>query len=150
VQDWPELAGVDHCKLLIFTTPAPYSYRGFITKYNLDKQIKLFEEQLAESRTETRYKTDLRGNIEYLVYEGKSYPLHTKLGVRIVNISKSGLRIQAKENTLNPEDRFQINVKIGENDKLLTGIVVNTRNTPPDYIEYGCRLVSKDGELNEK
>jgi hypothetical protein len=149
IQDWPELAGIDRCKLLILTAPAPFSYIGSIRKYNLDKQIKLYEEHMEESRTEIRYKTDLTGNIDSLVYDGKSYPLHTKLEVRIVNISKSGIRIMAKENTLNSDDRFQINVKIGDNDKLLTGKVVNLRNTTEEYCEYGCRLVSKDGELDE-
>jgi len=148
VQDWPELAGVDQCKLLILTAPAPYSYIGSISKHNLDKQIKLFEEHMEENRQEIRYKTDLPGNIEGLVFDGKSYPLHTKLEVRIINISKSGIRILAKENTLNADDRFQIKVKIGENDKILTSKVVNSRNVAPEYVEHGCLLVSMDGELN--
>lgn len=149
VQDWPELAGVDQCKLLILTAPAPFSYIGAIRKYNLDRQIKLFEEHMEENRQEIRYKTDLPGNIEGLVYDGKSFPLHTKLEVRILNISKSGMRILAKENTLNADDRFQIKVKIGENDKLLTCKTVNSRSTTGGFIEHGCRLVSKEGELNE-
>jgi hypothetical protein len=150
VQDWPELAGVEQCKLLILTAPAPFSYIGAIRKYNFDKQIKLFEEHMEESRREIRYKTDLQGNIDSLIHDGKCFPLHTKLEVRIINISKSGMRILAKENTLSQDSRFQINVKIGENDKLLTSKIVNSRNTDPEYIEHGCRLVSMDGEINEQ
>jgi hypothetical protein len=148
VQDWPELAGVERCKLLILTAPAPYSYIGIVRKRGLDKLIKLYEEHMEENRREIRYKTDLPGSIESLIYNGKSYPLHTMLDVRITDISKGGMRILARDNTLIVDDRFHIHVKIGENDKLLTGKVVNSRDTPPETSEYGCRLVSKDGEIH--
>ena len=148
VQDWPELAGVERCKLLILTAPAPYAYIGVIHKHGFDRLINLYDEKETENRGESRYKVNLLGTVESLVYDGKIYPLHTMLTVQVINISKNGMRILAKDNTLNVDDRFQINIKIGENDKLLTGKVVNCRNTPPDSSEYGCRLVSKDGELN--
>jgi hypothetical protein len=92
----------------------------------------------------------LAGSIENLVYDDKSHRLLNPLEVRIVNISKSGLRILARENDLHKENVFQINVKIGENDKLLTGRVANERIVAPGYLEYGCLLGSgKDGEPNE-
>jgi hypothetical protein len=147
VQDWPELKGVDRCRLLIMATPSPYSYMGVIRKKGLDKLINLFEEQVAENRKEQRFKTDLEGGIESLYYDGKAYPLHTKTEVRIVNISKNGMRLTAKENTFGMNDQFSVFVKIGENDKLLLGKVVNVRDTPPDA-EYGCLLVRKEGEAH--
>lgn len=146
VQDWPELNGVERCKLLILTAPVPYSYIGMASKRGPDKLIKLFEEQAEEHRREMRYKTDLPGQIESMIYNGKSYPLHTALDVKIIDISKGGMRIYAKDNTLTADDIVQVHVKIGENDKLLAGNVVNSRSAPPDHTEYGCRLVSKDGE----
>jgi hypothetical protein len=148
VQDWPELAGVEQCKLLILTAPAPYSYTGVIQKRGLDKLIKLYEEQMEENRKEARYATDLSGVIDSMIYDGKDYPLHTKLTVRITNISKSGIRILAKNNTLNMDDIFTIHIQIGENDKLLTGSVKNCKYTPPDHAEYGCLLVGKEGETD--
>jgi hypothetical protein len=146
VQDWPELAGVDRCKLLILTAPAPYAYSGVMSKHNIDKIIRLYEEHVEENRREVRYKTDLAGVIESLVYEGKSYPLHTSINVRIINISKSGMRIHARGNTLTADDILNVMVKIGENDKLLTGTVVNFKDYSPEHSEYGCYLVGKDGE----
>jgi hypothetical protein len=147
VQDWPELSGVERCKLLILAAPAPYSYTGTIRKHGFDLIIKLYEEQLAENRRETRYKTDLTGHIESLVYDGKSYPLHTKLDVKIINLGRSGIRMHTKENTLMLNDNFTVRVKIGENDKLLKGKVVNLRNVPP-HDEYGCALGSNEGDKN--
>jgi hypothetical protein len=146
VQDWPELSGVERCKLLILTAPSPYSYTGITSKRGTDRLIKLSEEHVEENRREMRYKTDLAGHIESLIYNGKSYPLHTMLDVRIADISKSGMRVRAKDNSLTFDDRFHIHVRIGENDKMLTGKVVNSKTIPPDICEYGCRLVGKDGE----
>jgi len=150
VQGWPELDGVQQCKLLVLTAPAPFSYKGTIRRHKMDKLITLYEEHMEENREEIRYKTDLPGNIEGLVYDGKIFSLHTMLDVRILNISKSGLRVRAKYNALNVDDRFSIRIKIETNDKLLIAKVVNCGDNPPDQSEYGCRLVSKDGELNEQ
>jgi hypothetical protein len=119
-----------------------------IHTHGSDKRIKLYEEHTEENRKEARYKTDLPGNIESLIYDGKSYPLNTELEVRIIEISKSGMRILAKENTLVMDAIFHIHLKIGENDKLLSGKVVNCKKTPPDSDEYGCRLVGEDGDLD--
>jgi hypothetical protein len=148
IQDWPELHGVERCKLLILTAPAPYAYIGTIRKHGVDLNIKLYEEHIEENRGEVRYKTDLPGNIEYLIYDGKSYPLHTVIGVTIINISKSGMRILAKENTLSAGDRFNVHVQIGKNNKRLTGMVANSKNVTTEHTEYGCRFVSEEGELN--
>jgi hypothetical protein len=147
VQDWPELAKVSRCKLLILTSTTPYSYIGVASKRGIDREIRLFEEKEAENREEVRFKTNLSSNIESLVYDDKRHPLHTPVEVKIVNISKNGIRISAKDNTLINDARFQIKIKIGENDKLLTGRVMNVKNVPPDECEYGCRLVGKDGDV---
>jgi len=149
IQDWPELANVKRCKLLVLTAPMPYSYLGTIHKDAFRKLIRLYEENMEENRKEIRYKIDLQGSIESLIYDGKSYPLHTELQVQIVNISKSGMRIYAKDGTLNIGDTFQINISISGNDKLLVGKVVNDRHMPPDHSEYGCKLINLDGEQSE-
>jgi hypothetical protein len=108
----------------------------------MNKYIKLYKEQVEENRREIRYKMDLPGTIESLLFDGKSYPLHTMIDVRVVNISKSGMRIITKESALHAENKFTVHIKIGENDKRLTGEVVNFRDTPPDKTEYGCRLIN--------
>ena len=146
IQDYPELANIKRCKLLVLTAPMPYSYLGTIHKHSFQKLIRLYEENMEENRKEIRYKIDLQGNIENLVYDKKSYALLTALEVQVVNISKSGMRIYAKDNTLNVGATFQININIGGNDKLLTGKVANSRFMPPDHSEYGCRLINIDGE----
>jgi hypothetical protein len=146
IQDWPELAGLEECKLLVLTSPTPFSYVGMPRKRGTEWFIKLFEEQVEENRREIRYRTDLPGSIECLIYGGKVHPLHTVLEVRVVNISKSGIRILAKENTLSAGVGFHIQLKIGENNKTLAGTVVNLRNTPQSLSEYGCRLMEKDGD----
>jgi hypothetical protein len=140
VQDFPELKGVENCRLLILTSPAPYAYTGVIRKHGLHKLIKMYEEHTEESRKEIRYKMDLPGYIESLIYEGKANPLHTMAEVRIVNISRSGLRMCGRENTINVGDGFVINLKIGENDKSLKGEVMNDRALSPEKHEYGCKL----------
>jgi hypothetical protein len=142
IQDWPELSNVEKCKLLILTSPAPYSYHGVIHRHRADRLIRLYEEVVRDSRGETRYKTDLPAKIEYLIYDGKAHPLHTKLNVKVVNISKNGLRIHGKDNVFNIDDHFTLSISMADNEKHLTGKVMNKREVPPDESEYGCRLVS--------
>jgi hypothetical protein len=149
VKERLSLVGTVQCNLLILTAPAPYSYKGTIVIHDSTAFIKLSDEHIKENRKETRYKTNLLGTIESLIYDGKSYPLLTALETQILDISRNGLRIFAKNNTLNEGDRFIIKLKLGENDKLLTGMAVNSKPVSQDDIEYGCRLVSKDGGSDE-
>jgi hypothetical protein len=142
------LIGVIRCNLLILTAPAPYAYRGIIMIRDSEAFIKLHDEHVTENRRETRYKTNLQGNIESLVYGEKSYPLLKALEAQIIDISKSGLRIFVKDNTMNEGDIFVIRIKLGEGDKFLTATAVNSRLVPPDQIEHGCRLVSKEGDAH--
>jgi hypothetical protein len=145
IRDMTDLSFIQQCKLLILTAPVPFSYKGMVRRHDLDLIIKLEEEQQEENRAETRYKTDIPGSIEHLIYNGKNYPLHTKLGVRIVNVSKSGLRVSAKQNTMLNGDRFSVRIQSGNSDKLLTGMIMNSRQSWPNE-EYGCRFLGKDGE----
>jgi hypothetical protein len=145
VQDWPELSGIDRCKVLVLASPTPFSYTGTTRKHGAERRIRLFEEKMAENRQETRYKTNIDGYVENLVYDGKEYALHTRVKVRIINISKSGLRVEADDYTFYENTLFNIHLKIGENDKTLTGKVMNTR-VMAERAEYGCRLANKDGD----
>jgi hypothetical protein len=145
VPDLPELVIGSVCEVLVLTAPTPVVYKGRIHKLAECKNIKLFKGVSSCKRRETRYLTDLPAQIEGLFYDGKLYPLHSALEARVINISKSGVRLLAKFNALNIGCRFSMRVKIGNDTKLLTADVVFRRDTPPESTVFGCHLAAQGG-----
>ena len=145
VQDSPALNNVKRCGLLILTEPSPYAYKGTIHKHDmLHKLIGLYQEKEAENRKSDRYKVDLPAKIDSLIINGRTYPKQTPLEVRVVNISKSGIRLRAKPNAVNKGNIFDIRVENGGKDYLrLTAEVINCSEVSPEYSEFGCRLTAK-------
>jgi hypothetical protein len=145
VQTWPELEGVENCKLFIVSKPVPYSYSGVIRKKGFDTIITLYNEKVEEHREEARYDIKSPGYIEGMFYGEKLFPLHTKREINIVNVSKHGMCISDVKNAFNIGDKMRISVQINDNTKMLIAEVVNINPTHTDSFEYGCHL-TKDGE----
>jgi len=134
------------CEMLILTDPAPQAYKGRVHRHGARKIIRLFQGKSVENRRETRYKTDIPADITGVVYDGRVYPLHTPMSIRLLNISVGGMRINAAYNALTDGARFQVHIKIGDGDKVLTADVVYREDTPSGGSEFGCRLVDGGSE----
>ena len=137
----PNLGVSDFCKVLILSTPSPCEYQGRINKEGARKTIAMFQGHEKESRAAARYKVNYPAMIENLVYEGRAYPLLTPLEVGLINISQSGVRFSAPNNSLSEDDKFQMRMKISESDKLLIAEVVNHKDNEMTASEYGCRFL---------
>ena len=137
----PYLKVGDACKLLILSSPSPCEYMGRITKETQSHYIALFQGKEKEERGATRYKVSFPAMIENLVYDGRAYPLHKSLEVALINVSKSGTRFKAPQSALLDCDRFQMRMKIGEDDKLLIADVVNHIDKDDGTSEYGCKFL---------
>ena len=139
VEETPEvLASGAGCKLLILMSPTPFEYQGRVSREGTKTIIAMYKGQEKESRGATRYKIELKALIEYLVCDGRAYPLHSPLEVEVVNISKSGVRFRTPFFAMSDGDRFQIRIKISGNEKQLIADVTNHIDVGSEASEYGC------------
>ncbi|MDR0325189.1 MAG: PilZ domain-containing protein [Oscillospiraceae bacterium] len=146
VEDLPSLAVGASCEVLILTAPTPHVYKGRIHKRGgLNKVITLYRGAEAESRHEIRFKIDMPASIESLVCDGKPFPLHSPVEIRLVNISKDGMRIRVKQRTLSDGDMIRVRLKAAGGGKLLTAIAIYHRDVE-EYAEYGCSFVGGGDE----
>lgn len=140
----PALTSGAGCRLLILMPPTPFEYQGRVVKEGAKITIAMYKGKEKENRGSMRYKVDLKALIENLVCDGHAYPLHTPLEVAIINISKSGVRFRTPFYAMTDGDRFQMRIKISDNEKLLIADVTNHIDRGTDSSEYGCRfLISK-------
>jgi len=137
----PALNAGDLCKLLILSAPTPYEYFGRVLKESSNRAIALYKGQVKESRGATRYRVNFTAIVENLVCEGRAYPLHTPLEVMLLNISKSGVRFRTLFYALSDGDRFQMRMKISDNEKMLIAEVTNHIDNGAESSEYGCHFL---------
>jgi hypothetical protein len=128
------------CDVLIPMAPKPITYRGKIQNQGSQKIIRLTQENTKENRKQPRYKVDLPASVESLIYDGKPFALQTPLEVRLIDISQDGMKFGTVPNALAVGLLFQIRLKIGENDKVLSAMVVFGNDSQAGSI-YGCRTV---------
>ena len=131
----------DNCKLLILTAPTPCEYQGRIIKEGRSRFVAMYLGREYENRENERHCVNSIASIESFISDGRAYPLHTALDIQLINISKSGVRFSAPNNSLFNNDLFQMRLKISNNDKLLIAEVVNQQNRNANTSEYGCRFL---------
>lgn len=127
--------------LLILIEPAPHEYKSRIVEYNSERLFLIFRGRVKENRKINRYKVDFDAHIISLLRDNKVYPLHTTVAVKVINISRNGLRLRTKANTLREGDRVHVKVRMEESEKILTAMVVNELDAGSDTAEYGCSMV---------
>ena len=99
-----------------------------------------------DKRKDTRHKADFKSSVDALIYDGDTYPLFNPISVNVVEISKSGIRFNAPSNTFTVGDNFTMQIKLNENDKSFTALVVNITTKDDDDCEYGCLLTDRPKE----
>ena len=129
------------CRLLILCTPTPCEYQGRVLSEGTQKTIAMYQGQEKESRGAVRYELNAPALIEKLICDGQAYPLHTPLKVKLINISKTGVRFRTPNYSLSSGDQFQMRMKIGVNEKLLIAEVTNHIDKDSTTSEYGCRFL---------
>ena len=92
-----------------------------------------------EKRGEARY--EINGTVSVTEYldEGKAYRLHSPQDAELVNISRGGIRIRMKTNSLSIDDMVHIVMDIGNRKKQLNARVVNIVDAG-EHSDYGCML----------
>jgi hypothetical protein len=128
----------DICTLLFMNTPSPSEFKGRVVKEGLQYYFLLFRGKAKEDRKTTRFAAKFNANIEELIFDGEKFPLLNPITVTTINISKTGVRFAAPQNTLLNGDAFTLRLKIDKSDRLFNAAVINYRNTNADTTEYGC------------
>ena len=131
----------DDCKLLILTSPAPCEFQGKIKKIGGALYIAMFQGQLKESRTASRFAVNTPAIIDICVIEGQQYKLLAPIKVILKNISTSGVRFAAPFNAFNDRDKFRMHMTISGAKKQLIAEVMNHLDNAPASTDYGCRFV---------
>jgi len=135
------LAEGDICSLLILTEPAPREYKGLVEIFDYERVLLLHRGRTKEARLTNRFKVNFPARIISLIRQDEIYELHTPVEARVVNISRSGVRISTHGNALRSNDRIQLKIQVDDSEKKLTAIVTNKIDTDENVAEYGCGLV---------
>ncbi|MCL2168879.1 MAG: PilZ domain-containing protein [Defluviitaleaceae bacterium] len=133
----------DVCSVLIMTQPVPIEFKARVTKNGTERVFVLFKGKEKEGRKQTRYKVNFPARLDNMISEGRVFPLLNPLEVRVINISKSGVRFAAPVNSLMKSDKFSIIMKLDDGERSFVGVVRNLRNFDNGMAEYGCRLMHK-------
>ncbi|MCL2500641.1 MAG: PilZ domain-containing protein [Defluviitaleaceae bacterium] len=137
----PVLTVDDICSLLILTEPSPMEYKGRVLIEKSERVFVLFRGKEKESRRIGRYKVNFTAQITALIRDGEVYDLHTAIEVKVINISRNGIRLRAAVNALRENDKINLKVLIDGIEKQLTAVVVNQTDKGSEASEYGCGLI---------
>ena len=137
----PDLADQSKYNLLILHAPSPYAFTCICVAKDDITTLLLVDGDVKEQRSDSRYEMNGTVNVLAYLYEGKAFKLLTPLEAGLVNISKGGMRLRMKLNSLSIDDVIHVSLNIGDNRRVLSAHVVNLNNTD-DYAEYGCELLA--------
>ena len=146
-----ELAGVlppsviagEVYRLFIMSNPTPMSYSARTIRDGTGFVFLLFNGSAFELRKQERFKADFVAHIDQLFCDDKYYPLYEPIEIWLQDISRNGMRFNAKTGTLHQGNRFSISLKIEGNIKKINAMVVNIFESTDGVAQYGCKLVGR-------
>jgi hypothetical protein len=127
--------------ILILVEPTPHEYKCRIIEFASERMFLLFHGKERENRRINRYKVDFDAHIISLLRDGEVFALHTSVVVKVINISRNGLRLRTQANTLRKGDRVHVKIQMEEIEKIMTALVVNELDAGSNLTEYGCAMV---------
>ena len=131
----------DDVKIFVLSSPVPCEFLGKIKKSGGTMMIAMYQGQVKENRTASRYSVNTPAEVEALVIDGKPYYLQNQVRVTLINISTSGVRFRAPFYSFNEGDIFMMNMVAGNSKKRITADVVNCMDKGIENSDYGCRFM---------
>lgn len=130
--------------VLIFEREGLYEYRGKLGSVNIsnEKEIRLYQGRERESRLNSRYDFRTAGAVLCIKIKKQQIMLRKPIPISTVNISSSGLLIQAMSESFRPRDEVEIDITMGDRQMKLECQIVRTQNNNLWTEEYGCRIIS--------
>ncbi len=147
-EEYDALKNGDTYRVLIIAKPHPVEYLGTAKlKGYFPKTIALYRGQEKESRKHPRYRIETFALIESVIYRDLAYPLSVPLAVRVVNISKGGLRLRTERDAMAKGDRFELSMEISGKREFFLIEVRNSVDIGTSESEYGCAFLANGKRL---
>lgn len=138
---------------MIFMDQRLFEFCGTIRGAAVENEVEVFlgKSKTKESRTRTRYPISLEGNIKGVYIDAKEVSLHKSIHIKTINMSASGVLLQADVGCFDIGEIFSLVLEIQEGVLEMQCEVVRIQgggNTPQDEgvqagplrEEYGCRI----------
>ena len=137
---------------IIFAEECLYECYGTIRGALVDNEIEVFlgKSKEKENRARTRYPIALKGSIVGIIIENKMIRLRQSMDIRTVNMSASGILIQAYSGCFCVGDGFFMHVETGNGRMEISCEVVRIQNSGMMTEEYGCKMKEVEIERETK
>ncbi len=126
----------------IFAEDCLYEYDGTIRGVLVDNEIEVFlgRSREKEDRVRTRYPVAMDGDIVSVYAGGKKVRLRRPMCMRTINMSASGVLLQADCGCFHIGDSFTLQLAVEEGEIELDCEIVRIQNVTMLTEEYGCRI----------
>ena len=137
---------------IVFAEECLYEFYGTIRGALVDNEIEVFlgKSKEKENRARTRYPIALEGSIVGIIIENKMIRLRKSMDIRTVNMSASGILIQAYSGCFCVGDAFFMHVETGNGRMEISCEVVRIQNSGMMTEEYGCKMKEVEIERETK
>ncbi len=131
------------CKVLIVAEPTPIEFMGTAKIKGFPPHIiALYQGKKREVRQHKRYRINTEADIISLIKGNYAYPMCSSVKVKILNISKSGLRIRTESHALTVGDRFELSLRISKKTESFLVEVINNEDINSFNTDYGCSFLA--------
>lgn len=136
---------------MIFVDKKLYEFCGTIRGAVVENEVEVFlgRSRAKENRVRTRYPISLEGNIKGIYIDAKEISLHKSIHIKTVNMSASGVLLQADTGCFNIGEIFSMVLETQEGILEMQCEVVRIQNSGQTLREeeedlpqeeYGCRI----------
>lgn len=137
---------------MIFMERRLYEFSGTIRGAVVENEVEVFlgKSRAKESRARTRYPIALEGSIKGVYIDAKEISLHKSIRIKTINMSASGVLLQADVGCFNIGEIFSLVLEVQEGILEMQCEVVRIQNAegnpgedgPEEMLreEYGCRI----------
>ncbi len=137
---------------MIFMDKCLYEFSGTIRGAVVENEIEVFlgKSKSKESRTRTRYPISLEGSIKGVYIDAKEISLHKSIHIKTINMSASGVLLQADVGCFNIGEIFSLVLETQEGVLEMRCEVVRIQEAEASSAEnqedimlreeYGCRI----------
>ena len=127
---------------IIFAEECLYELYGTIRGVLVENEIEVFlgKSKEKEDRAKTRYPVALEGNIGGIMIGDKMIRLRKAIHIRTINMSATGVLMEADSGCFRVGDIFSMNLKVDNGEIELICEIVRIQNSNLMTEEYGCRI----------
>lgn len=130
--------------VLIIEPDGVHEYQGRIARENtayMTTDLALFKGKVKELRSSKRYTVKVMARVDFLLFGEKHTPLPHPVEALVVNLSTSGVLLQAKPNSFNANSVVELELPIGDDVAKLRTKIMRIKHIDGVTEEYGCEFI---------